>query len=245
MALALNAASWTLEALGEEAVLLRMGARIDPQLNREVHALAARIDAIRPPWLHDIVPAYAALALFVDPAHAQARDRLALDLVGDWLARLADEAGTAARADVAVLEIPVCYDRACAPDLDAVARQAGIAADEVVARHSAGHYTVAMIGFAPGFPYLLGLDPVLATPRHATPRVRVPAGSVGIGGSQTGIYPGDSPGGWQLIGRTPRRLFDPHRDPPSLLRPGQPVRFVAVTLAEYRRLDPGAVVAHG
>ena len=97
---------------------------------------------------------------------------------------------------------------------------------------AAGNW-VGMIGFAPGFPYLLGLDPALAAPRHATPRVRVPAGSVGIAGQQTGIYPGDSPGGWQLVGRTPLSLFDPRRDPPSLLQPGQRLRFVAIGLDEY------------
>lgn len=233
-------AGCTLEALGEDAVLLRLGERIDPALNREVHALAARIARARPPWLCDIVPAYASLALFVDPA--QAGDRFALDLVGEWLAQLRGDAVAKAPRDAAPVEIPVCYHPSCAPDLEAVAQRTGLARDEVVARHCAGDYRVGMIGFAPGFPYLLGLDPALAAPRHATPRVRVPAGSVGIAGQQTGIYPGDSPGGWQLVGRTPLSLFDPRRDPPSLLQPGQRLRFVAIGLDEY---NARMGVAHG
>lgn len=246
MAPALNAGGWTLEPLGEDAVLLRLGSRIDARLNREVHALAARIVAVRPPWLCDIVPAYAALALHVDPAHPLAGDRFALDLVEDWLAGLPGVDADAAGGTVAaMLEIPVCYDPSCAPDLDALAARAGLGRDEAVARHCAPDYTVAMIGFAPGFPYLLGLDPALATPRHATPRTRVPAGSVGIGGGQTGIYPAASPGGWQIVGRTPTVLFDPHRASPSLLQPGQRLRFVSISLAEYTALAPAADDARG
>ena len=237
---------WTLEPLGEDAVLLRLGTRIDPQLNRDVHALAARIAAARPAWLCDIVPAYAALALFVDPAHPHAADRPALDLLEDWLAALpAEAADQRGRVNADPFEIAVCYDPACAPDLDAVATRTGLDRDALIARHCAPEYTVGMIGFAPGFPYLLGLDPALATPRHATPRARVPAGSVGIGGSQTGIYPAASPGGWQIIGRTPTRLFDPHRASPSLLQPGQRLRFVSIALAEYARLAATMDDAHG
>ncbi|WP_434936902.1 5-oxoprolinase subunit PxpB [Luteimonas sp. SDU101] len=234
---------WRLESLGEDAVLLRLGGRADAALNRRVHALAGRIAAARPAWLCDIVPAYASLALFVDPA--QTGDRYAQDLVGDWLAALPDGGRVAGPQEAPALEIPVCYHPSCAPDLEAVARRAGMPAAELAARHAAGDYRVAMIGFAPGFPYLLGLDPALAAPRHATPRVRVPAGSVGIAGEQTGIYPGDSPGGWQLIGRTPLALFDPRRDPPSLLQPGQRVRFVAVGLDAFTAGDVDGGTALG
>jgi len=236
---------WTLEPLGEDAVLLRLGTRIDLQLNRDVHALAARIAAVRPAWLCDIVPAYAALALFVDPAHPHAVGRTAQDLLDDWLAALpADAADGRGRVETGTLDIPVCYDPACAPDLDAVAARAGLDRDEAIARHCGPEYTVGMIGFAPGFPYLLGLDPALACPRHATPRTRVPAGSVGIGGHQTGVYPAGSPGGWQIVGRTPTVLFDPRRASPSLLQPGQRLRFVSISLAEYSALAPAADHAH-
>ncbi|HET9482549.1 MAG TPA: 5-oxoprolinase subunit PxpB, partial [Xanthomonadales bacterium] len=129
--------------------------------------------------------------------------------------------------------IPVCYGGDSGPDLDAVAKHTGLSAHDVVARHAAGDYRVAMLGFQPGFPYLIGLDPALATPRHATPRPRVAAGSVGIGGAQTGVYPREAPGGWQLIGRTPLALFDAARKPPALLAPGDRVRFEAIPRAAF------------
>lgn len=124
------------------------------------------------------------------------------------------------------IDIPVIYGGADGPDLDAVARHTGFSAEEVVARHSSAEYVVYFLGFMPGFAYMGGLDPLLATPRHAEPRMSIPAGSVGIGGEQTGIYPLASPGGWQLLGRTPLALFDPANNPPTLLRPGDRVRFV-------------------
>ena len=128
--------------------------------------------------------------------------------------------------------VPVCYGGEFGPDLDDLARYARLSVDEVIARHCAPDYRVAMLGFAPGFPYLLGLDPALHAPRRATPRVRVPAGSVAIGGAQTGIYPSELPGGWLLIGRTPLTLFDPAREAPALLAPGQRLRFRAISADE-------------
>lgn len=125
-----------------------------------------------------------------------------------------------------LVEIPVHYGGSDGPDIDAVAKHTGLSVDALIERHSAAEYTVYFLGFQPGFAYLGGLDPALATPRRKDPRVTVPAGSVGIGGEQTGVYPTASPGGWQLIGRTSAVLFDPNRDPPSLLEPGDRVRFV-------------------
>ena len=126
------------------------------------------------------------------------------------------------------IEVPVQYGGEAGGDLDEVARHTGLSREEVVRLHSTGEYTVYFLGFLPGFAYLGGMDPRLATPRRKEPRSAVPAGSVGIGGKQTGIYPSVSPGGWQLIGRTSLQLFDPARDPPSLLLPGDTVRFVNV-----------------
>src|SRR5262249_55828790 len=126
------------------------------------------------------------------------------------------------------IDIPVCYGGECGPDLEDVARHTGLAPAEVIARHSAVTYLVYFLGFSPGFPYLGGLAPELATPRLSAPRKRVPAGSVAIGGRQTGVYPVESPGGWRIIGRTDLRLFDPNAEPPALLRTGDSVRFVSV-----------------
>jgi inhibitor of KinA len=135
-----------------------------------------------------------------------------------------------------VIQIPVCYDPEFAFDLDHVAEHAQISSREVVDLHSAAEYRVNCIGFVPGFPFLSGLPKKLATPRRATPRKEIPAGSVAIGGAQTGIYPMRSPGGWNVIGRTPLRLFNPENDPPALLRVGDRVQFHSITREEFEVL---------
>jgi len=222
-----------IEALADDAWLLRLGDRIDPELNAAVHAMAARLRALEPPWLRDVVPAFASLAVFFDADEDPARVHAKL------LALLDDEPGashaqaTAAAGDV---EIPVLYGGEYGPDLESSAAELGLSPQALIERHAAGDYTVAMIGFAPGFPYLSGLDPALALPRLATPRASVAAGSVAIGGAQTGIYPRESPGGWRVIGRTPWMLFDPRREPPARLHPGDRVRFVAIDADEFARL---------
>jgi len=218
------------ERLGEDCLLLRLGPRVDAASTARVHALVSRLQATRPRWVMDIVPAFASVAIFVD------LDRLCesdpLDAAVAWLATQSSHLA-AHVAPTRTIEIPVRYGGVDGPDLDELAAHAGLERDEVIARHAAAEYHVAMLGFAPGFPYLLGLDAALAMPRLATPRLRVPAGSVGIGGAQTGIYPRELPGGWQLIGRTPLVLFDPERSQPALLQPGQRVRFRAIDASEF------------
>ena len=215
-----------IERLGEDALLLRFGSAIDAATNARVHAAAHRLASARPPWLLDIVPAYSSLALFVDLA-AFPSTANPLDVATHWL-RAQDLDGERVGVESRLIEIPVHYGGDDGPDLDDVAAHARLSADEVVARHAGLECTVAMLGFAPGFPYLLGMDPALATPRLQTPRTHVAAGSVGIGGAQTGIYPRPGPGGWRIIGRTDSVLFDPRREPVSLLSPGDRVRFVPV-----------------
>ncbi len=223
-----------IEPLGETALLLRLGEGLDPAVNARVHAAAHALRRARLPGLVDIAPAYATLALHYEPAawldanggHPWRNFEAAVRAV---LATPPARAATEART----IEIPVCYGGDFGPDLDALASHARLAASDVIARHTASICTVAMLGFAPGFPYLFGLDPALHMPRRASPRTRVPAGSVAIGGAQTGIYPTELPGGWQLIGRTPLALFAPERDPPSLLMPGDRVRFVAIDAADF------------
>ena len=227
------------ERLADDAWLIAFDAPLasilDPETNARVHALAARIRAAAPDWLRDLVPAYATLAVFFD------LDTIDAESVRDWLhAQCIDDLADAQASASRAIEIPVRYGGAFGEDLDAAAAELGIAADTLIARHGAALYTVAMIGFAPGFPYLSGLEPSLALPRLATPRTRVPAGSVAIGGAQTGIYPRESPGGWRLLGRTPLRLFDPQRASPSLLAPGDRVRFIAIDDDAFARLERGA-----
>lgn len=224
-----------IEPLGDQALLLRWGDSADIDNNRRVHSLAAKLRAARPPWLIDCVPAYASLAIFFDANALTGQSPL--KSAADCLSKILEQPDIPADvAEPRLIEIPVCYGGECGPDLDDVARACALTAAQVVEKHAQSEYVVAMLGFAPGFPYLLGLDPILAVPRLATPRVRVPAGSVGIGGAQTGIYPKEGPGGWRLIGRTPQPLFDPRHDPPTRLLPGDRVRFLPIGMARYQQL---------
>lgn len=171
-------------------------------------------------WPHvlEVVPGMNNLTLVFDPLEADV-DSLASQLRGAW-----DAVGDAP-APGRLVDVPVEYGGEFGPDLRAVAEHTGLSVREVVERHAAGKYIVFFLGFQPGFAYMGGLDATLHTPRRASPRLEVPAGSVGIGGEQTGIYPATSPGGWQLIGRTDTALFDATRRPPTLLQPGDRVRF--------------------
>ena len=226
-----------IEALADDAwrVVLGEPTAPDDALVQRVHALASRLRADAPGWLRDLVPTWASLAVFFDP------DAVAPDAVLAWLReRCAAGADDTSPTPTRLVEVPVCYGGAHGADLDAAAAELGLTAEALIARHAGAVYTVGMLGFAPGFPYLAGLDPALALPRLATPRTRVPAGSVAIGGAQTGIYPRESPGGWRLLGRTPLRLFDPARAEPSLLAPGDRVRFVPIDAAAFAAMEQDA-----
>jgi KipI family sensor histidine kinase inhibitor len=229
--------AYAVEPLGETHLLLRFGTRIDAATNARVHAAAELLRAVELPGLVDLVPAYAALALHYDAAFWAGRDGLPpWRHLADALDAVFAAPPPQPSASAAALTIPVCYGGEHGPDLDAVAAHCGLAPAEVVARHAGGDYRVAMLGFAPGFPYLIGLDAALHVPRRAAPRRRVPRGAVAIGGAQTGIYPAELPGGWQLVGRTPLALFDAAREPPCLLAPGDRVRFRAIDAGEFAAL---------
>jgi KipI family sensor histidine kinase inhibitor len=220
-----------LHASGDSLLLVELEARIDPAVNARAVAIARALRAAALPGVRDVVPSYAAVGLHVDPLRI---DTAALERA---IAR-AWEASAATDADAdggRLLEIPVCYGGAHGPDLAAVAAHTGCDPGEVVRRHSAGIYRVYLLGFLPGFAYLGTLDERLAMPRRAAPRAAVPAGSVGIAGRQTGVYPMESPGGWQIIGRTPWRMFDPARRRPSVVEPGDRVRFVAIAAGDWDR----------
>lgn len=223
--------AWQLETFSEDTLLLRFGEAIDPAINQQVHEAACRLQGQLAGV--ECVPAYASLLLRFDPADWGGDD--AHRRLGDAVAAvLAKETNQPTHARL--VEIPVQYGGDAGPDLAEVASHAGLSVAEVIRRHSAATYRVAMLGFAPGFPYLLGLDRALSMPRRADPRLRVPAGSVAIGGLQTGIYPQMLPGGWQLIGRTPLALFDLQSSSPSLLQPGDEVRFRSIDEDAFRRL---------
>lgn len=214
--------------LGDRAVLVEFGTTIEVGLNARALAFAAGLASRRLPGVRDIVPAYAAVAVHFDPLRVRLDH---LEVAIEELLRGA--ADTAEAGPSPVVELPCCYGGAFGPDLPGIASRAACSEAEVVARHAGREYRVCMIGFLPGFPYLAEVDASIAVPRHPTPRLAVHAGSVGIAGRQTGVYPVTSPGGWQIIGRTPSRLFDPARTPPSRLSPGTRVRFVPVSPAEF------------
>lgn len=226
----------TLEPLGDSAVLAVLGDRIHPDLNTAALALADELDRQRLKGVLDIVPAYASVAIHYLPLRMEVPAEQSRRKVESWIRQIwshlhweahrQPQPGAEDIWNQSILPVPVCYGGDFGPDIDHVAAHCAMSVDEVIARHSAPIYRVAMLGFQPGFPYLLGLDPRLETPRLASPRTRVAAGAVGIGGAQTGIYPLPSPGGWQLIGWSPLRLFDPQRHPATLLRAGSRLRFI-------------------
>jgi antagonist of KipI len=204
---------------GDSALLLQLGdAAIDPDLNAQAIAVAATVRARAIAGVRDVVSTFRSVAVFFDP--------LCTD-INAVTAALRDGIECApARETGRPVDIPVVYGGEMGPDLANVAAFAGCTEDEVIRRHAGQEYRVYMLGFLPGFPYMARVDSTIAAPRHATPRLRIAAGSVAIAGEQTGIYPRESPGGWQIIGRTAAVLFDPEQTPPALLAPGDCVRFV-------------------
>lgn len=214
---------------GESALIVEFEERIDPEVNARAIACAEAIQAAGVAGVRDVVPTYRSVAVYFDPLRTDGEALIAC---------LERESGrplppvTASRAPV---RVPICYGGDLGPDLAAVASFAGLEEADVVRAHVAKTYRVFMLGFVPGFAYLGTVDERIAMPRRSTPRVRVPLGSVGIAGMQTGIYPAETPGGWQLIGRTPVKPFDPSRAEPFLMKAGDSVQFYAIDRGEYDR----------
>ncbi len=219
-------------AAGDRAIVIELGDEISFECNRQVHALHNAIERERLPGVIDLVPTYRSLLVEYDPI------QVSFEEMADSLAAVRSGSVESQRDDATVVHLPVLYGGDHGPDLDFVTKNAGMERDEVVTVHSGTEYPVYMMGFTPGFPYLGGMSERIATPRRPTPRGEIPAGSVGIAEAQTGIYPIESPGGWQLIGRTPLRLFDVSRTPPSLIAAGNYVRFVPLSGEdEYRHIE--------
>jgi KipI family sensor histidine kinase inhibitor len=212
---------------GDALLTIEFDARIDPAINARAIALADALAAAALPGVLDVLPTYTTVAVHVDPL------RVDYDRLIQKIERLSAALVGSAPADRAPVDVPVCYGGELGPDLETVAAFAGATAEEVIALHTARVYHAYMLGFLPGFAYLGVVDPRIAIPRRATPRTLVPPGSVGIAGAQTGVYAFSTPGGWQIIGRSPLTMFDPLREAPSLLTPGDRVRFVPVTLEAF------------
>ena len=219
-----------IEPLGDSALIIRVAEEFDPVRTLDaVLRVTHELERAALPGVVELAPAYATVGVFFDPAQT-GLDALRAEI--EAALRKTEPAG--ARAETgSTIEVPVCYESEFAPDLRDVAWHAKLSLVEVVQRHSSAAYRVSCVGFAPGFPYLSGLPAELATPRRDSPRKRIPPGSVGIGGTQTGIYPRISPGGWNIIGRTPLRLFDVQRVPAALFHAGDRVRFRPISREEF------------
>ena len=217
-----------LSALGDDALVIEWGGPADEETLAQVRTAFLALEADPPSGVIELVPAFTSLTVFFDVtriADYEAFGREVLLRAKRPVSRTAIKART--------IVIPVCYGGEHGPDLITVARHAGLIERQVVQLHTAETYTVGAIGFQPGFPYLLGLSEKLHTPRRSTPRKAVPRGGVAIGGAQTGVYPWESPGGWNLIGQTPLTLFDPGEIEPALLRVGDRVKFKPITAEEF------------
>ena len=216
-------------AFGEAALLVEFGQRADLELNARVHALARALEADRQPTLRSLVPGYVSLLVEFDPLQVE------LAAMETWIRHHLGDMDPAGAPVGRSRTIPTVYGGEWGPDLDEVATRLGLAPTEVVAQHTTAELRVYMLGFSPGFPYLGDLPETLALPRRATPRERVPVGSVAIAERQTGIYSREMPGGWHVLGRTPVRLFREDRHPPAYLAPGDRVRFVAIDPSDWDR----------
>ncbi|MGE5245076.1 MAG: 5-oxoprolinase subunit PxpB [Betaproteobacteria bacterium] len=215
---------------GDSVLIVEFEERIDPAVNARAIALAESVQAAAIRGVRDVVPTYRSVAVYFDPL------RTDYDALVRRLEREVAAAGSGIVHERPPIDIPVCYGGEFGPDLAAVAAFAHLGESEVVALHAGATYRVFMLGFVPGFAYMGVVDDRIAIPRHSTPRVRVPALSVGIAGVQTGIYPAETPGGWQLVGRTPLAPFDAGRPEPFLLKAGDAVRFRPIDRGEYDRL---------
>ena len=216
---------------GDSSLLIEFGNEISPEINRRIAAVVELMREQHIEGVVDVIPAFCSLLVNYDPrvaGYEKMKKRL------ESLVRVDIKVGQVKRK---IFEIPVLYGGEYGPDLASIAEHAGISQDEVIAIHSSRDYLIYMLGFLPGFCYLGGLDERIHTPRLSNPRLRIRAGSVGIGGSQTGIYPLDSPGGWQLMGMTPVKTYDPEREIPILVEAGNYIRFVPIYEEQYKQIQ--------
>jgi inhibitor of KinA len=217
-------------AASDSSLLVQFGNTVSPPMHARVLGLFHALVAERDPRIRNLHPGYASLLIDFDPL------QLSHEQLTAHVGKLIDAETGMKAAPSRTTELPVCYDAEFGPDLGDVAAHNDIDIEEVVHLHTSANYPVYFLGFSPGFAYMGGLSEKLRTPRLATPRIYVAAGSVGIAGEQTGVYPIDSPGGWRLIGRTPVRMFDPSASPPTRLQPGNGVRFVAISRADFEQM---------
>ncbi|WP_312095932.1 5-oxoprolinase subunit PxpB [Niallia sp.] len=228
-----------IEPFGDSAIVVRFGNKIDSTIHQKVQMLANYLEKHPFPGYIECVPAYTNVTVYYHPfiiyeSYKQTINNLSPSaLVKSFLEEIIEQLEEEEKRENCIVEIPVCYGGEYGPDIETVAKHNHLTVDQVIDIHSNGEYRVYMIGFAPGFPFLGGMSEKIAAPRRVTPRHLISAGSVGIAGVQTGIYPIATPGGWQLIGQTPLKLFLPNKNPPSLLQAGDIVKFVPISEQEF------------
>ena len=222
---------YTLSPLGEQAIVIEVAETISTEAQEKVLAVAALLEEYSPGWMVEFIPAYTSVTVFyrID----QLSEGGPYIEVCKRIQRLMSQVRVKQSQIRTAVRIPVLYGGEYGPDLAIVAEHNGLSEEEVISIHSSGDYTVHMIGFAPGFPFIGGMSEKIAAPRRKTPRLEIPARTVGIAGMQTGVYPIGTPGGWQLIGRTPIELFLPEKNPPSLLAAGDRIEFYPISEEEY------------
>lgn len=215
---------------GDSSILIEFGKEISPEINRKIKATVQLMKEQHIEGVVDVIPAFCSLLINYDPRV------ISYDEIRKRMQNLVKVDAKSGEEKKKIYEIPVCYGGEYGPDIENIAANAGLSVEEVIKIHSSRDYLIYMLGFLPGFCYLGGLDERIHTPRLANPRMKINAGSVGIGGSQTGIYPLDSPGGWQLMGMTPVKTYDPDREVPILVEAGDYIRFVPIDEDEYKRI---------
>lgn len=227
---------YKLHMLGDNAVVVELGTEINLETQRKVQMVSRIFEENNDEWLIEYVPTFTTVTLYYDPYQTTKLaigNELPYETVSHRIRELLSSCSVNMDIKQRIVEIPVCYGGEFGPDLTFVARHNGLEPEEVIHIHSSGKYLVHMLGFAPGFPYLGGMSEKIAAPRRATPRQKIPSRSLGIAGSQTGIYPIETPGGWQLIGRTPLNLFQPEKEDPSMLQAGDKIKFKPISVEEY------------
>lgn len=235
--------TYTIRPQGDHAVVIQLGNSIQQDTHELVKAVTNLFENQKIDWLVEFIPAFTTVTLYYDPikiieSHKPFQNTLPYTVVCSEIEHMLSHLKTGEQEESRIIDIPVCYGGEFGPDLEEVANHHHMSTDDVIKIHTNGDYLVYMIGFAPGFPYIGGMSPEIATPRRESPRLKIPAGSVGIAGEQTGVYPIETPGGWQLIGRTPVKLFKPDNgESPSLLKAGDRIRFTPISPEEYKALE--------
>lgn len=245
----MNLDAVSMQPFGDRALYIKFGDGIDASLQKKIQAFMLEIENYTFAGYIESVPAYNNITIYYDPLAVlqganirpqQFAHYSPFEIVKHHIAMVLTQTKVLADEQTDIITIPVVYGGEFGPDLAAVAAHNNLSEAEVIARHIESEYIVYMLGFAPGFPFLGGMNDSIAMPRKQTPRLKIPAGSVGIAGKQTGIYPLETPGGWQIIGRAAVDLFTPQQNPPALLRAGNKIRFEAITPEIFHSIREGS-----